>query len=113
MTVINAKEGLWLTQASPLKDENSRQFVKQVAGFNVKAEDWRDATDAEKEQWEKEHSEHPDTPSYEELVVKYIREKYTIDAELAIQRQRDTKPEDFAEYFAYCEDCKRRAKEVL
>ena len=48
---------------------------------------------------------------YEEKVVSLIREKYSVDDELAIQRQRDTKPDEFNEYFAYCEECKQRAKE--
>lgn len=47
---------------------------------------------------------------YGEKVVSLIREKYSLDEELAIQRQRDTKPEEFNEYFAYCEECKERAK---
>lgn len=49
--------------------------------------------------------------TYEQRVVELIREKYTLDAELAIQRQRDEKVEDFAEYYDYCEECKRRARE--
>lgn len=48
--------------------------------------------------------------SYEERVVSLIREKYSVDDELAIQRQRDTKPDEFNEYFAYCEECKEKAK---
>ena len=48
---------------------------------------------------------------YEEKVVSLIREKYSLDEELAIQRQRDTKPEEFKEYFTYCEECKMKAKE--
>ena len=47
---------------------------------------------------------------YEEKVVSLIREKYSLDEELAIQRQRDTKPDEFNEYFAYCEECKEKAK---
>ena len=42
-----------------------------------------------------------------------IREKYSIDEELAIQRQRDTKPEEFQEYFNYCEECKAKVKKML
>ena len=42
-----------------------------------------------------------------------IREKYSIDEELAIQRQRDTKPDEFQEYFEYCEFCKKQIKEGL
>lgn len=49
--------------------------------------------------------------SYEEKVVSLIREKYSLDEELAIQRQRDTKPEEFQAYFEYCEECKQKAKE--
>lgn len=48
---------------------------------------------------------------YEEKVVSLIREKYSVDDELAIQRQRDTKLEEFQAYFDYCEECKQRAKE--
>lgn len=51
-------------------------------------------------------------PTYEEKVEQLIREKYTISDELAIQRQRDTKPSEFSEYFAYCEECKLKAKEL-
>ena len=52
------------------------------------------------------------TPAYEEVVVSFIREKYTLTEELALQRQRDTKPEEFEAYFNYCEDCKKRAREL-
>lgn len=50
---------------------------------------------------------------YEELVVQLIREKYTLDDELAIQRQKETKPDEWSEYFAYCEECKAKAKEKV
>lgn len=48
--------------------------------------------------------------AYEEKVVSLIRQKYSLDEELAIQRQRDTKPEEFQAYFDYCEECKQKAK---
>ena len=38
------------------------------------------------------------TERYQEYLIKKIREKYTMNDELAILRQRDTKPEEFAEY---------------
>lgn len=53
----------------------------------------------------------PYVPTYEERVVQLIRERYDLDSELALLRQRDTKPEEFAEYNDYCEECKRIAKE--
>ncbi len=49
-------------------------------------------------------------PTYEERVVELIREKYTIDDEFAILRQRDTKKAEFEEYFEFCEQCKLIAK---
>jgi hypothetical protein len=49
-----------------------------------------------------------DIPSipYEQRVVDRIREVYSVDDELAILRQRDTKPEEFAEYDAFVERIK-------
>ena len=47
---------------------------------------------------------------YELLVDKYIREKYTLSQELAIIRQQATKSEEYQAYFAYCEECKAKAK---
>lgn len=52
-------------------------------------------------------------PTYGGVVEKLIREEYTESDELAIQRQRDTKPEDFAEYNDYCEWCKSSARPVF
>lgn len=51
---------------------------------------------------------------YDELIEYLIRQKYhTPSKELAIQRQRDSKPLEFQEYNAYCERCKAYAKELL
>ena len=47
---------------------------------------------------------------YERRVDELIRSKYTLSQELAIIRQQSTKSEEYAEYFAYCEECKARAK---
>lgn len=47
---------------------------------------------------------------YAERVNLLVRERYSIADELAIQRQRDEKPEEFQEYYNYVEDCKERAK---
>lgn len=56
-----------------------------------------------------------DTPeekraAYEQKADSLIREKYTISQELSILRQRDEKPEEYAEYYAYCEQCKTTAR---
>lgn len=50
---------------------------------------------------------------YPLLVESYIRERYSLSAELATLRQRDSKPEEFEEYNAYAEECKARAKNEL
>ncbi|MBQ5885981.1 MAG: hypothetical protein IIW79_06175 [Clostridia bacterium] len=46
------------------------------------------------------------TIPYEQRIVARIRERYSIDDELAILRQRDTKPDEFAEYNEYVERIK-------
>ena len=50
---------------------------------------------------------------FSEYLTQRIREKYTINDELAILRQRDTKPDEFAEYNAYVERCKAELKAEL
>ena len=47
---------------------------------------------------------------YENKIVALIRKKYNVNQELAILRQRDTKPEEFAEYNEYVEQCKKQVK---
>ena len=47
---------------------------------------------------------------YEKRVVNRVREVYSVDDELAILRQRDTKPEEFAEYNAFVERVKVEEK---
>lgn len=49
---------------------------------------------------------------YEQRVVNRIREVYSVDDELAILRQRDTKPEEFAEYNAFVEQIKAEERGV-
>lgn len=64
---------------------------------------------------------------YEREVVSRIREKYSINQELATLRkelatlrkelatlrQQDTKPAEFAEYNAFVEDCKSEIKKEM
>lgn len=51
-----------------------------------------------------------DQQRYENLVESKIRLRYTLSQELAILRQRDSKPSEYQEYFDYCEHCKANAK---
>ena len=43
-------------------------------------------------------------------IEKLIRRRYSMSDELAILRQRDEKPEEFAAYHDYAEECKRAVK---
>lgn len=63
--------------------------------------------------WEEYTPEPAPEPSYEDQVVALIRERYDQDDESALERQRLTKPEEFEEYFAYCEECKKQVKQKL
>ena len=47
------------------------------------------------------------------IVDTLIRDKYSLSQELAILRQRDTKPEEYSEYNDYAEECKRIADSIL
>lgn len=52
-------------------------------------------------------------PSYEEQVVALIRERYDQNAENALNRQRNRKPEEFKAFDDYCEACKEQVKQKL
>lgn len=54
-----------------------------------------------------------DEAAYKAAVEHLIRERYTVADELGILRQRDTKPQEFAEYNAFAEQCKAQAKAQL
>ena len=47
---------------------------------------------------------------YKREIVRLVRERYDADDEMAILRQRDSKPEEFAVYNAFVEECKLKAK---
>lgn len=51
-----------------------------------------------------------DEAAYKAAVERLIRERYTVADELGILRQRDTKPEEYAEYYAFAEQCKAQAR---
>lgn len=49
----------------------------------------------------------------EQLIIDLIREKYTINQELAILRQRDSKPNAYEIYNNFVEGCKAQAKAII
>ena len=74
----------------------------------------RDATSAELAAFEAvrvaEESPYWQSIPYDEAVNTEIRKRYTVSQEFAILRQRDEKPEEYAAYYAYCEQCKAYVK---
>ena len=50
---------------------------------------------------------------YGARVSELIRERYTLDSELAILRQRNEKPDEYQAYFAFCEECKAKARKEI
>lgn len=48
--------------------------------------------------------------NYKTLIDELIREKYSINDEIAILRQRDTKSNEFNEYFEFVENIKQRVR---
>ena len=50
---------------------------------------------------------------YKVIVKRLISEKYSIDDEVAIQRQKENKPKEFEEYYDFVENCKTIAKAFI
>lgn len=65
------------------------------------------AMEAEQAQAEQEYWQNI---PYDEAVDAEIRKRYSISQEFAILRQRDEKPEEYAAYYSYCEECKAYVK---
>jgi hypothetical protein len=64
-----------------------------------------------KEEYEQATGEVVVLPDYKETIIMLIRQRYSIDDEMAIQRQKETKPEKWQEYFDFVEACKLTIKE--
>ena len=69
---------------------------------------YREATD---EDFAQNHDVVVIETEYKDRVINRIRAVYSVDDELAILRQRDTKPDEFAEYNAFVEKVKAEEKE--
>lgn len=50
---------------------------------------------------------------YNSEVERLIAQRYTLAQELAILRQQFIKPDEYQEYFDYCEACKLQVKEMI
>jgi hypothetical protein len=47
------------------------------------------------------------------IVEALVRKEYSVSDEIAILRQRDTKPDEFAEYNNFAEACKAEANSII
>lgn len=70
----------------------------------ILAAGWEEYTPEPSEEYE---------PTYEEKVVNLIRERYSIDDEIAIIRQKDTKQDEYQAWYDYCEQCKQEARNSI
>ena len=61
------------------------------------------AQNAEREYWA--------SVPYDEAVNSEIRKKYSESQEFALLRQKEEKPDEYAAYFTYCEECKAYVKQ--
>ena len=52
-------------------------------------------------------------PDYSSLVSALIRTRYSLDAEIALSRQRESKPQEWQEYYDFCEGAKVEAKKII
>ena len=51
--------------------------------------------------------------AYESLIVSAIRQRYSINQELSLHRQKYDKPAEYQEYYVYVEQCKANVKDSL
>lgn len=56
MKEIKAREGYYLTQSADVANED-RMYITAIKGANVNEADWREATQEEKDEWEKQMEE--------------------------------------------------------
>lgn len=68
---------------------------------------------ADADNWEEAAPTPFTTAAYEAEVERLIRTRYSVSAELAILRQRDTKPDEFETYNTFAESCKAEARAAL
>lgn len=61
----------------------------------------------------REAVEVPLEEQYKQRIIELVREEYSVDDELAILRQRDTKVEEFNTYNSFVEECKVKARREI
>lgn len=114
---VATKRVVYMGNAKPLNVENGEFETIEYSGEFPDEYDWLIYENGTLVpcfyKYTEEELEAQKQKRYSNLVEQYIREKYSLSAELAILRQRDTKPAEFIEYDIYAETCKTRAKEQI
>lgn len=89
-----------------------RENIERVT---LPAQEGEDGGEAMREAWQADEfvATGLSVRSYGALTSAIVRAKYSADAELAIQRQREAKAEEFAEYYEFCEAAKSAAKAAV
>lgn len=95
-----------------IRRKNNKDSVFSKCGM-LPHETLEDFEELTKEAYEAEQNANKLNEEYSNLVEQKVRAKYSVSAELAILRQRDTKQEEFDAYNAYVEQCKQEAKSEL
>lgn len=60
---------------------------------------------------ERVEAEYWEALPYDDAVNGKIRERYSESQEFAVLRQKEEKPQEYADYYTYCEECKVFVKE--
>lgn len=81
---------------------NMPEITKEEYEAESRALEEKREANAEKEYWA--------TIDYDEAVNNKIRERYSVSQEFAVLRQKEEKPEEYASYYAYCEESKAFVK---
>ncbi len=50
---------------------------------------------------------------YKRMVAHKIHERYSVDDEIALLRQKDAKPEEYEAYVKYADGCKETVKKLV
>lgn len=94
--IANVPDGIDLSDIAYSDFDNIEgKFIFNITKFNLRKQ-------AEKEK--------EIIINYKTLIDELIREKYSINDEIAILRQRDTKSKEFNEYFEFVENIKQKVQ---
>lgn len=113
ITYTDGSRGLRAAQGKKLRRKSDHQSGPWSEVGLLDGETPADFEELTEADIEAEHAAAETEAAYEAEVERLIRRRYSVSAELAILRQRDTKPQEFAAYNAYAEECKTQARAAV